>query len=86
MQPNKRKIACSASFGTLDYIAPPEEIERFFSNLNQFDAVSVRETPGVLFVKKEAFRPSRLSSLYFIYLKMSGINWQIIIMKNIIKE
>lgn len=60
VQPNKRKIACSASFGTLDYIAPPEEIERFFSNLNQFDAVSVRETPGVSICKKRGISAEQI--------------------------
>ncbi|MBQ3171514.1 MAG: Coenzyme F420 hydrogenase/dehydrogenase, beta subunit C-terminal domain [Mailhella sp.] len=44
---NKRRIACSASFGKLAYDAPAEEAERFQYNLSQFDAVSVRETPGV---------------------------------------
>ena len=45
---NKRRIACSASFGSLAYDeAPIEEAERFQYNLSQFDAVSVREKPGI---------------------------------------
>ena len=44
---DRRKIACSASFGTLEFEASPEDALRFRYHLSQFDAISVRETPGV---------------------------------------
>ncbi len=48
---DKRRIACSASFGTLEFEGPPEEFLRFQYNLKQFDAVSVRENTGIRILK-----------------------------------
>ena len=47
VSPEKRKIACSASFGLLEHDAPTAESEIFKYNLMQFEGVSVREDAGV---------------------------------------
>lgn len=52
VRPNKRRIACSASFGRFKFVAPPIEARRFQYNLAQFDAVSVREKLGVAIFEK----------------------------------
>ena len=44
--PNKRSIACSASFGFETYQAPPLDEQIFWHLLDQFDALSVRESAG----------------------------------------
>lgn len=47
VDPAKKRIAASASFGTLEFEAPKLEKDIFTYNLKQFSAVSVREQTGV---------------------------------------
>lgn len=49
---DRRRIACSASFGKLTYEVPSDEASRFQYNLAQFDAISVSEIPGIAIFDK----------------------------------
>ena len=47
VEPGKKRIAASASFGTLEYDGPEQARERFRRSLGRFSAISVREQAGV---------------------------------------
>lgn len=58
--PEKRKIACSASFGLLEHDAPAPESEIFKYNLRQFEGVSVREDAGVDILARLGIRATQI--------------------------
>ena len=57
---DKRKLACSASFGCTEYDGSPIEACMFKYNLQQFDGVSVREDSGVDILKRMGIKSTQI--------------------------
>ncbi len=77
--PGKRKIACAASFGYEEYTAPSLDTALFWSLLEEFDALSVRENAGAALCRKNGLEADVILDPVFYpdmqkWLDMAGAN------------